>query len=137
MTPRIVFTGLQEPFIHKVDLQTSARAFDTWNQGTLSVKSTIDALMAIIDQMIDRPTDYDITCKFFEGIKPLLMQSLVKNQLTPENSSLAMLKDFAIEMQESHQYYDAYCMTSNANAGAHTSSSNRNRPLQSLSHRPS
>lgn len=135
-TPRAVFIGLRERFIQESDLSESAREFDRWRQGSNDVSQAYHDLMAIVDRMIQLPSDYEIARRFFFGLRSSLRDAMAPFGDVPEKRTVLELRDSAVRQEEAQNYghrHDSHRTQSASKAITSTSSSQK--PTQSGSYK--
>lgn len=120
-TPRDVYTGLRNRFIHKSDLLESADGFDNWTQGKMSVEEAFEDILSLVERMQAPHNEYHVARRFFVGLNSDILANFKNQGLVPEGKTLIEIKMKALEAQESIRYYKRTQLSRNSSSNQPTS----------------
>ncbi|KAG8922141.1 hypothetical protein FRC02_012117 [Tulasnella sp. 418] len=120
-SPYDVYQGLKARFLRTIDIEEAAAQFDKARQGTKDVEEFFNELLDLASRRMERPDEYTMRRRFFDGLNKPLQIAMAKAGVTTSTHSLDTMLQAARAQQDAARYAEAARSQKDPEASGNTS----------------
>jgi hypothetical protein len=104
--PPEVLDGIQDRFIHELELHKAANRFNALSQGNMDTKQLYQELVKLAQQRVESSLSYDLMRRYYEAMQPSIHTKLANQGYMPESPlcTLELLRKQAAVAQNALRY---------------------------------
>ena len=117
-TFELAMIELKHYFVKDVSSRDAATCFDHLTQKNRMVTELKKDLEQLSQQMIQMPSDYDMSCRFLNALRPEISRTVICYGVNSENSNMEAIFEMAKSIEQGMFYEECQCSEHSKNKGS-------------------